>query len=78
MPLLFPHILAEGTTFAQPRATPGSRGRFNISCGPTGQLCIVPDSITRTMTDYTKDPQPLFERRRRVAEMIERLGGYVR
>ncbi len=37
-------------------------------------LSHVPDAIARTMTDYTKQPQDLFERRDRVAEMIERLG----
>jgi hypothetical protein len=36
-------------------------------------LCLVPDGITRSMTDYTKDPGQLFERRRLVAEMIEQL-----
>jgi hypothetical protein len=37
------------------------------------QLCIVPDDITRSMTDYTKDPGHLFERRRAIADTIERL-----
>jgi hypothetical protein len=39
------------------------------------RLCRVPDSITRTMTDYTKDPQELLDARRRVAETVERLDG---
>jgi hypothetical protein len=37
------------------------------------RLCMVPDTIARSMTDYTKEPQPLLERRRRVGDMIERL-----
>ena len=37
------------------------------------ELCRVPETISRTMTDYTKDPQDLFDRRREVADMIERL-----
>ncbi len=37
------------------------------------QLCIVPDGITRSMTDYTKDAGQLFERRRAIADMIEQL-----
>ena len=41
------------------------------------RLCLVPDTIARTMTDYAKDPQPLLERRCRVADMIERLGAFV-
>ncbi|HUT91722.1 MAG TPA: glycoside hydrolase domain-containing protein [Thermoguttaceae bacterium] len=39
-------------------------------------LSLVPDSISRTMTDYTKDPQSLLNRRQRVAEMIERLAEF--
>ena len=35
--------------------------------------CLVPDSISRSVANYTKDLQQLFEHRRRVAEMIERL-----
>lgn len=38
-------------------------------------LCRVPDAITRSMTDYTKDPADLFDRRRRVADAIEGLSG---
>ncbi len=40
-------------------------------------LAHVPDSISRTMTDYTKGPQDLLNHRRRVAEMIERLAQLV-
>lgn len=37
------------------------------------RLCGVPDTIARTMTDHTKEPQVLSERRRQVGDMIERL-----
>jgi len=37
-------------------------------------LCLVPTTITHTMTDFTKNPEHLLERRRRVADVIERLG----
>ena len=36
-------------------------------------LCTVPDAISRTMTDYTDDPQPLLERRRRIGDALDRL-----
>ncbi len=38
------------------------------------ELCLIPKTITHTMTDFTKDPNQLMERRQRVADMIERLG----
>jgi len=37
-------------------------------------LLEVPESITRGMTTFTTDPGPIYERRREVAEAIERLG----
>ena len=39
---------------------------------------LVPDSITRTMTDFTKDPRQLLQRRRQLADMIEQLAATVR
>ena len=36
-------------------------------------LCLVPDDIARSMTDYTKDAGQLFDRRRAIADMIEQL-----
>jgi hypothetical protein len=41
------------------------------------QLCLVPDSITRSMTDHTKNPAQLSDRRRAVADMIKRLSEYL-
>ncbi len=38
-------------------------------------LLEVPAEITASMTEYTFDPAPIYERRRAVAEMIERLTG---
>jgi hypothetical protein len=37
------------------------------------ELCLVPETISRTLTDYTKDPNVLFERRREVNDMLERV-----
>ena len=36
-------------------------------------LCVVPETISRTLTDYTKRPEVIFERRRQVGDMLERL-----
>ncbi len=36
-------------------------------------LCKVPSTITRSLIDYTSDASLIFEQRRRVADMIERL-----
>lgn len=36
-------------------------------------LLEVPESITKDMTHFTKDSRPIYERRRAIAEMIERL-----
>lgn len=36
-------------------------------------LSLVPESISRGMTDYTKDPNTLFDRRRQINETIETL-----
>jgi len=38
------------------------------------QLCRIPDAISRTMSQFTDDPQILFARRRQVADAIERIG----
>ncbi len=40
-------------------------------------LCAVPESISKTMTDYVKDPRVLLEQRGRINDMIERLGARV-
>ena len=37
------------------------------------ELCTVPESISRSMTDYTADPQIVFDQRRKIADMIELL-----
>jgi hypothetical protein len=36
-------------------------------------LCRVPKSISRTLTDFAKDPNVILDRRRAVADAIERL-----
>lgn len=37
------------------------------------ELLNVPDSITKSMTEFTIDPRPILERRTEIAEMIEKL-----
>ncbi len=37
------------------------------------QLLIVPESITRTPTEFSKKPEPIFEHRKKAAEMIVKL-----
>ena len=54
------------------KAQPGVRWPDADLLAEAESLTQVPDSISRTMTDYTKDPIDVFNRRRRVAEMIER------
>ncbi len=38
-------------------------------------LLVVPDSVTKSMTEFTIDPRPLLDRRRAVGAMIETLIG---
>lgn len=38
------------------------------------KLLEVPEEITRSLTEFTADPTPIHDHRRRVAEAIERLG----
>jgi len=37
------------------------------------ELLTVPESITKSMTEFTFDPRPILERRAAIAAMIERL-----
>ena len=37
------------------------------------ELLTVPPAISRTLTDYTRDPHTILERRQRVGDTIERL-----
>ena len=37
------------------------------------ELLSVPESITKSMTEFTIDPRPIFQRRTAIAEMIEKL-----
>jgi len=41
------------------------------------QLALVPDAVITDDKTYSQDPQPLHQHRRRLAEMIERLGAAV-
>ena len=40
--------------------------------GKIDELLIVPAEITSSMTEFTKDPKPIYERRRAVARLLER------
>ena len=35
------------------------------------ELCIIPETISRTLTDYTKDPERIFQQRSEIADMLE-------
>jgi len=59
------------------KALPDARRPDAALLAEAESLAHVPDSISRTMTDYTKNPQDLFTRRQRIAEMIERLAAFV-
>jgi len=37
------------------------------------QLLIVPDKVTSSLTNFAKSPEPIFEHRTKIAEMIEQL-----
>ncbi|MCL2742496.1 MAG: DUF6067 family protein [Planctomycetaceae bacterium] len=37
------------------------------------KLLEVPESVSRTMTDFTIDPRPLYEHRQKVGDMLEKL-----
>ena len=34
-------------------------------------LLVVPEGITSSMTDFTTDPRPIYEHRRKVARLLE-------
>ncbi|MBN2311815.1 MAG: DUF4091 domain-containing protein [Candidatus Hydrogenedentes bacterium] len=55
------------------RALPGNGRRRARLLDEAEALCQVPESISRSMTDYTKDPDVLLNRRAAVGDMIERL-----
>jgi hypothetical protein len=42
------------------------------------KLALVPDAVIRDDQTYSKDPQPLLTHRRKVAEMVEKLGRALR
>jgi hypothetical protein len=42
------------------------------------KLCRVPEKISKHMTQYTKNPQHILERRQRIADMIEKLSGILK
>jgi len=39
-------------------------------------LKYVKEMFTKSMTEFTIDPRPIFERRKAITERIERLGNY--
>ncbi|MDR0337831.1 MAG: DUF4091 domain-containing protein [Planctomycetaceae bacterium] len=40
------------------------------------ELLIVPESVTKSMSEFTIDPRPLLKRRTEIAEMIEKLNSH--
>ncbi len=60
------HLLADAIRVNRVRADAETLRRASA-------LLDVPPTITRSMTEFTSDPTPIYERRAAVAEMIERL-----
>ena len=59
--------------------SPAMRWETNmVAPGLREALCLVPESISRTLTDYTKDPEQIFERRREINSVLEQLSGAVK
>ena len=52
---------------------PALRGAGAATLARAEELCRVPEDISRTMADYTKDGEDIIQRREAVAEMIEEL-----
>jgi len=55
------------------RALPKARRPSPETLTEAVRLTRVPDAISRSLTDYTDDPTVIRSRRRRIADMIERL-----
>ena len=55
------------------RALPADARPDAATLARAEELCLVPEEISATMTEFTKDPEVILQRRRAVAEMIERL-----
>jgi len=54
-------------------ALPADKGPTPDLLAEAKRLCLVPETISRTLTDYTDDPNAFLERRRQVADAIERM-----
>jgi hypothetical protein len=71
----------EPARYLNPSTHSAGSGRASLgagSCAPSGNkeaLCLVPESISRTLTDYTKDPERIFERWREINDVLEQLCG---
>jgi hypothetical protein len=58
---------------ARAKALPPNQRPPEALCTEAEELCRVPETISRGMTDYTTDPQAIFQRREAVGGMIDRL-----
>ena len=58
---------------ARAKALPAERRPDDETLARAEGLCAVPESISRTMTAYTKNPARIFDRRKAVGDMIEQL-----
>ena len=57
----------------QAEALPPRRRPAAGTLATARELCRVPQTISRTLTDYTDEPAHIFARRRQVGDMIQRL-----
>jgi len=54
---------------------PASRQPAQPMIAEARKLCGVPDRISHSFTEFTKDPELILTRRKQIAEMIEKLDG---
>jgi len=69
----YEYLALLSTLLSKAKTLPPNERQESSLIDKAQQLCLVPDSITRSMTDYTKNPGQLLERRRAIADMIEKL-----
>jgi len=73
----YEYLAMLGELMEKAKALPAERRPEEATLEQAEQLCRAPESISRSMTDYTSDAEVIFEQRRRIADMIERLAGVV-
>ncbi len=61
----------------QARALPVSKRPDAERLADAERLCTVPDEISRSMADYTQEPDDIFDRRKEIGDMIDQLVPFV-